>query len=321
MLRKLAVLALLLLATIASARTRAVAGGGGGMDEAQRRAAASSVSGIVTSVNGNVIALAGGLVTIDATGAHTTGTIEPGAMVFATVTNDNGTLRASNVLATRIADATITGTVDHVDTTNHTLTVLGRTITITNDTSIGGMAHRDGGLTLGDIVAGELVAVQAENVNGHLVATTVIVLAPIAPQVDAVRGTVKSIGTDSWVIEREGGAAMTFTIDAHTKITGTPKVGDTVEVLYRIDSAHANIAVAIVKFERPQLPTIPDLARVTGVVKSIDGKTWTIGETKVVTNDHTKIEPGIHVGDSVEAVGEKHSDGSVTAVFIVKKRM
>lgn len=318
--RKLLALVLLALASFASARTRAIAPGGG-MDDAERRATGSTVSGLVTGVAGNLISLAGGLVAIDATGAKVTGTIEPGAMLFATVRNENGTLRATNIIATRIADATLSGTVESVDVANRTLTVLGRTIHVTNETSFGGIRHRDGGLGLEDILADQLVAVQAESVNGRLVATTVLVLAPIAPSVNATRGTVKSIGADSWTIEREGGSAMTFVVNAQTKIAGTPKVGDTVEVLYRVDTAKANVAIAIMKFQRPDTPpTLPEFARVSGTVRAIDGALWTVGDTKLHTNDRTRIEPGIKVGDAIEALGEKRSDGSVLAIFIAKKR-
>jgi hypothetical protein len=317
--RKLFILVLLALASFASARTRAVAPGGG-MDDAERRATGSTVSGLVTGVAGNTISLAGGLVTIDATGAKVTGTIAPGAMLFATVRNDNGTLRATNIVATRIADATISGTVDAVDPANRTLTVLGRTIHVTNDTSFGGVRHRDGGLRLEDILVDQLVAVQAANVNGRLVASTVLVLAPIAPSVNATRGTVRSIGADSWVIEREGGTAMTFVVNAQTKIAGTPKVGDIVEVLYRVDTGNANVAIAIMKFERRDTPALPELARVSGTVRAIDGAIWTVGDTKLHTNERTRIEPGIKVGDAIEALGEKRSDGSVLAIVIAKKR-
>jgi hypothetical protein len=320
MLRKLLVLVLLALASFASARTRAVSPGGV-MDEAERRASGSTVSGLVTGVNGSLISIAGGLVTIDATGAKVTGTIEPGAMIFATVRTENGALLATNIVATRIADATISGNVDSVDVPNHTLTILGRTIHVTAETSFGGIHHRDSSFGLDDILAGQLAAVQAENVNGRLVATSVLVLAPVTPSVHTTRGTVKSIGNHEWTIDRADNAGpLTLVIDAQTKIIGTPKVGDTVEVLYRVDSANANVAIAIMKFSRPELPTLPEFARVSGTVKSIDPHFWVVGDVKLLINDRTKIEPGIHVGDAVEALGEKHSDGSVTAIFITKKR-
>lgn len=320
MLRKpLLVLFALLLATSALARTRATS-------HPQPRIDAATVHGLVTSVSGNIIAIAGGLVTIDASEARilvgrgeesTVAAIEPGMIVFATVRANetpNAPLVATTIAATRLADATLFGSVDAVDRTNRTITVLGRTIDITNETSFGGML-RDGNGSLDDLLPDQLVQVQTEAVNGRLVASSVLVVSQIPPNVHAARGTVRSIGAGSWTIEREGGEVLTLVIDAQTKIAGSPKVGDRVEVLYRTDSANANIAIAIARFE---MPSMPNITRVNGVVRTIGATAWTIGTTTVKIDERTKIAPRISVGDTVEVLAEKKDDGTLVALVIMK---
>ncbi|HEX2062249.1 MAG TPA: DUF5666 domain-containing protein, partial [Thermoanaerobaculia bacterium] len=237
--------------------------------------------------------------------------IEPGMIVFATVRapgQANAPLVATTIAATRIADATLFGTVDSVDAANRTFTLLGRTIHVTDDTSVSG-----------EILANQIVQVQTESVNGRLVASSVLVVAQVPPSVHTARGTVKSIAPDTWVIDQEG-KTLTLVIDAQTKIAGSPKVGDRVEVLYRVDSSHANVAIAIARFDMPHVPTIPTITRVSGVVKTITASAWTIGDLTVKIGERTKIEPGIRVGDTVEVLAEKKEDGSLTAVLILRRR-
>jgi len=296
-----------------SARTRATS-------HPTPKADAATVHGVVTSVSGNVIAIADGLVTIDATNARilvgrgdagSVADIETGMLVFATVRapeQANTPLVATTIAATRVADATLFGTVDAVDTTHRTITLLGRTIHLDANTSVSG-----------ELLAHQVVAVQTESVNGRLVATSVLVVAPVPPSVHTARGIVKSIAPDTWVVEQDS-KTLTLVIDARTKIAGSPKVGDRVEVLYRVDSSHANVAIAIARFAAPDVPQIPQLTRVSGTVKSISTASWTIGAETVQITGRTKIEPRISVGDSVDALVEK-SDGTHTAILIMKRRI
>ena len=282
---------------------------------------AATVHGVVTSVSGNIISIADGLVTIDATNARiivgrsdagSIADIQTGMLLFATVRTPeqaNAPLVATTIAATRVADATLFGTVDAVDNANHTITLLGRTIHLDANTSVSG-----------EVLANQVVAVQTESVNGRLVATSVLLVAPVTPSVHTARGIVKSIASDKWEIEQDGNKTLTLVIDAQTKIAGSPKVGERVEVLYRVDSAHANVAIAIARFEVPDLPQLPQLGRVSGTVKTIGNTSWTIGAETVRINDRTKIEPNVKVGDSVDALVEK-KDGVVTALAIVKRRI
>lgn len=315
MLRKpIVLLVALALSVSAFARTRATS-------HPTPKVDAATVHGVITSVNGNLIAIADGLVTIDASSARiligrgedsSVADLETGMLIFATVRRaeqNNAPLIATTIAATRIADATLFGTLDSVDNTNRTITMLGRTIHLDANTSVSG-----------ELLANQIVQVQTESVNGRLVATSVLVVAPVPPSVHTARGTVKSIAPDTWVIEQER-KTLTLVIDAQTKIAGSPKVGDHVEVLYRIDSSHANVAIAIARFETPDVPSIPQLTRIGGTVTAISATSWTIAGQTVKITERTKIEPNLKVGDSVEALAEKKEDGSLTAILIMKRRI
>jgi Domain of unknown function (DUF5666) len=332
MFRHLALAAALLLATLASAATRTIESG-------TRPANGATAGGVVSSVSGNLIRLAGGAIVIDATGAEvmtdrgkqgSIADIEAGMIVFAALsTSDvpaNAPLPASMITATRIPDATLFGPVQSVDAAASTITLLGRTVRITPDTSFGGIYKRRDSEKpgIGDILPNQVVQVTVDATGGQLAATSILVLTPFIPEVQATRGEVKSIGTGSWLIERERGDDLTVLIDAQTKIVGSPRVGDTVEVLYRVDSANANVAISIIKFERPAPPSIPDVFRFSGKVKSMEPAAWVItresGDQQVVIDSISKIEPGIRVGDTVEVLAARKDDGTVIAIAIVRRR-
>jgi hypothetical protein len=330
--KPLVLLILLFVATLASARTRSVTPG----KHPGLAPNAATVGGIVDSVEGTLIRLADGHVTIETKDAKivldrgvqgTIDQIKPGTILFAMISRTdiepNAPLPASMITVLRVPDATLFGPVQEVDLGNQTLTVLGRTIRVTDATSIGGF-HRDGKPDLGDIQPNHIVQVQADVKNGELVASSILVLAPAPPELHAARGEVKSIGAESWVIAPEKGEPLTLKIDANTKIVGSPKVGDTVEVLYTVDSAHALVAISILRFERPEPPAIPDLKRFHGPVKSIDGSKWIVSndgkDFEFIVNGDTKIEPGIRAGDKVDGLAKRDGDGPWIAVLIMKSR-
>jgi hypothetical protein len=319
--RKVVIAALLVLVSLsASARTRALA-------HRETHPEGGTVSGIVESVNGNSIRLAEGLIVVDASEAKiiigrgregTVAQIEPGMLLFAAIGSDG---KASMITATRFGDATLFGAVDSVDVAARTLVVLGHTVYIDDETSFGG--YRNGENTgLSDIVRNQLVQVQVDAVNGRLIAREVLVLAPVPPQIAGLRGTVKTIGTNAWTIESEG-EVVTVVVNAQTKIAGSPKVGDTVEVLYSIDSANQKVAISIVKFER--IPPPVKVVQFHGKVKSIAGPAWVVtedgnGDRTFTVNDRTKVTPETGVGDLVQVLASQADDGTLTAIAVIKLR-
>ena len=324
--RKVLVFTLFLLSFAAYARTRAVTppfvrpGGG-------------SVSGIVESVQGNLIRLADGLIVVDASKAYivigrgrvgTVAEIEPGMLLFASTAADEApsshpVLHASTIVATNAGDAGISGAVQSVDVTTRSFVVLGHTIYVDDETSFGGI-FRDGKTPgLSDLLPNQLVTVQVDAVNGRLIARDVIVLSPVPPQISHLNGTVKTIGTDAWTIESNG-ETVTVVVNAQTKIVGSPKVGDRVEVILNTDTANNRVAIAIYKI---QIVTPPvKIVQFHGKVKSITGPTWVVtvdaADKTFTVNERTKVTPNTGVGDLVQVLASQADDGTLTAMTVIK---
>lgn len=326
--KHLAALLISLFAITALAKERAVMSSKPGAPAAAIGSGAS-VTGEVTAVNGNLITLAAGLVTIDATdakilrgdGVTTIAALEPGTLILATLketdTASAGPLVATAIAILRNADVTITGTTQSVDVPGSQFVLLGRTIKVDAGTTFVNFGDR---ASIAGLQANMLVVVEADVAAGALVATRVTLISPIPPRPRVVRGVVKSIGTEAWVITVDGNDT-TFVVNTSTKILGTPKAGDKVEVLYTIDSAHANVALSIIKSVEA-----PKLVKFTGIVKSIDGPRWTITRDNdhkdVVVNwpESVRILPVARVGDRVEVLAIEHADGTYTGVLIVPRR-
>jgi hypothetical protein len=242
-------------------------------------------------------------------------------MIFAVLKSSdsapNAPLPVATIAVSRVAQVTLSGPVQSVDPSARTLTLLGRTIHVTADTSIGG--GRGAGV-LGDILPNEVVQVQANAVDGSLVATSILVFAETPPPSTLIHGTVKSIGADSWVITDGRGKDVTVVVNAQTKIVGDPKVGDAVDVVISVDSAGANVAVSIMKSI-----TTPSQIHLSGWVSSISATLWTISGPPgsmapaflLQVNAQTKIVGDPKVGDRVDVLAQMGGDGFV-AISITK---
>lgn len=280
-------------------------------------------------MSGNLITLAAGLVTIDATnakilhgqGAGTIAAIQPGTLIIATLqetgTVSTGPLVANAIAILRNADVTLTGTTQSVDVAGSQFVLLNRTIEVDSNTTFVNFGDH---ASLAGLRANMLVIVEADVAAGALVASRITLISPIPPRPHVVSGVVRSIGTDAWVITVDG-QDTTFVVNASTKILGSPKAGDKVEVLYTVDTAHANVALSIVKSI-----AVPKIVKFTGVVKSIDSPRWVItrddDHKDIVVNwpESVRIFPVARVGDRVEVLAIEHSDGTYTAIMIVPRR-
>jgi uncharacterized protein DUF5666 len=291
----------------------------------------TTVAGFVNSVSGSLISLAGGLVTVDSSQATITddhgtslnaASIKAGSFIVALLkTADvaaNAPLPALTIGVTTLAQVTLSGPVQSVDRIGNTFMLLGRTIRVVANTSFGGSRTVRG---IADLSANDLVQVQANAVNGVLVASSVLVFAPIPQPPTLIHGTVKSIGTDAWIITDSRGREITVHVNAQTKIVGSPKVGDMVDVLANLDSANNYIAISII----PSITSPPPIQmHLTGVVKSISATQWVIGPAAglgpdflVQVNAQTQIIGDPKVGDRVDVVVQAGRDGFV-AISITK---
>ena len=289
----------------------------------------ASVTGEVSSVGGNLITLAGGNVTIDATHAKivrghdaaTIAAVQPGVTITAilreSTTVSTGPLVATALAILRDADLTFTGTTQSVDVAGSQFLLLDRIIKVDPHTSF--VNFGDHG-SIASLHANMHVVVEANIAAGALLASRITLVAPIPPRPHTVDGVVKSAGTDHWVIT-VGGHETTFVVNASTRILGSPKAGDHVEVVYTVDSANAHVALSIIKSTEA-----PKVVQFTGVVKSIHGPDW------VITRDHdhkdvivkwpesVRMAPVAGVGDHVTVTATENHDGTYTASAIVPRR-
>lgn len=293
MIRKTFALALLLAAVSAVAQNR------GRVVPSPVPLSGATVSGMVTAVNGSNVSLANGLVVLDVSQATITddrgraATIAPGSIIFAVLKSSNS-LQASAVFVTQAPQVSLSGTVQSVNASAGTFQLLGLTVHTDANTSFGG-GHSV--RRLSDIVPGDIVAVQANAAGQNLVATSVLAFAQIAqPAPTLLHGTVKNIGTDSWVITDSRRGDVTVSVNSQTRILGSPKVGDTVDVLANVDSANNFVAISI------SISPVSSRLHFTGVVKQIGANSWTIDDRIVQVNSKTIIIGNPKVGDTVDVV-------------------
>lgn len=297
MIRKISITSLALLVSIAAFADRGRASGAGHIP-------GTTVSGFVTAVNGSNVSLANGLVTLDVSHATITddhganGTITPGSLIFA-VLQSSTSLVAQSVVVTRVPQVTLSGPVQSVDASAGTLQLLGLTIHTDANTSIGGdhnIRH------LSDITTNDVVVLAANDVGGSLVASSILVFPPLQQIFPTLlHGTLKQIGTDSWVITDSKRGDIPIVVNQQTRILGSPKVGDVVDVLANVDSAHNYVAIVIT------VSPLNVLLHFTGVVKQIGSKSWVIGpavglgpDRTVQVTSSTKIIGDPKVGDRVD---------------------
>jgi hypothetical protein len=212
---------------------------------------------------------------------------------------------------------TFTGTIQSVDVAGNQFLLLNRTIKVNANTTFVNFGDQ---ASIASLHANTLVLVEANVADGALVASRITLISSIPPRPRVVNGVVKSIGTEAWVITVDH-HNTTFVVNASTKILGSPKVGDKVDVLYTVDTAHANVALSIIKSLE-----MPKIVKFSGVVKSIATPLWVItrdDDHKDVTVDwpiSVRISPVANVGDRVEVLGTENSDGTYTAIMIVPRR-
>lgn len=297
----------------------------------------ATIEGTITSVNvpiaggGPIVTLLDGLVAFDATGATvqyvnghaaTTDTLAAGHHVLALLDPATAPLRATTVvILSDRADVTFSGRVDAVDLGAGTLTALGFTSKVTDRTVFGGPFEGLGSKGLEDVRVGDMVFVEAKADDGALLATKVMRLGTPSDSVRRIHGMVASIGETAWTLTLADGSTLAVKVGTETKVTGAPKVGDTVDVLARPQSDGSLLAVAILKSVPPPAVTFE---RFEGVVKAIGATAWTISpkgggsDRTFAVDGETKVLGGPAVGDAVGVLAKKLDDGTWLAVVIAK---
>lgn len=215
----------------------------------------ATVSGVVTSVSGSIVSLANGLITLDVTNAKYVydrgpeAPLAPGILISAVV--DNGTkanapLHATLIFVTTLSQVTLNGPVTSADVAHSTITLLSHTIDVNFQTKFNPPLTDGHATGLADIKPAQLVTVTAGASGSTLLASSIAVTQLFLPPTTLIHGTVKSIGTDTWVITTSTGD-VTISVPPHTPMLAEIKVGDTVDVVVRTDASGAYVAILIVK--------------------------------------------------------------------------
>lgn len=308
----------------------------GPMPDMFTTASPSTVTGTVSSVNGNLISIAKGLIVIDATDAKFVGpfndaatlaSIEPGDLISVNVKNGNvpagAPVPAAVIAIIKIPEAQLNGQVQAVDTIAKTFTVLGTTVSVTPQTRF--VTGLFGAPITGieGIHVGDYVVADANASNGKLLADTVIAPGLLTFSTREIHGKVKTIGTDSWIITDNSNKDITIRVTSQTKIIGSPVVGSTVDAFVLVDSSNQYVAITIIN--SGNLIPIPPLVTYHGTVKKITPGTWTVRDDATNTDLDflvwfgTKIDPGIAVGDRVIVTARTDSFKNRVAYTITRQ--
>ena len=294
----------------------------------------SSVDSVVSKVNGPILDVLGGALQVDVTNAKITGGddrsaspvpwagILPGSRIVAQVTVPDAIpavfpprLAATNVVVFLANSGSLSGIVQGIGTAQGTFTLLYTSVKTNAATEWSG-TKADGTPVKGlsDLAAGmQAVAVVSVDASG-VTAKSVYAYAPPTTRIEAFRGKVEAEGATQWTID-----GKVVQVNADTKIFGDPKVGDTVDVLVKVQvlppgvgAAVIPVAISIVKVVSTPPPPTDRNVEFDGVVESFPpaaGATstplghWTISGKDVLVSPITKVGSGIAKGTSVHVKG------------------
>lgn len=287
----------------------------GKVDRVDTAARTLTVLGLTVKVNDRTVF--GG--PFDGSGQKDLGDVSVGDLVLVDAKADSGALLASKVMklaSSPEATTHFTGTVETIGTDSWTIT-LGdgskAVVKISPETRI-----------TGNPKVGDKVDVVARRQSDGTLLALVIAgnAAPPPKETERFQGVVKTIGTTSLTIGPKVGSGPDhlFTLNASTKITGDPKVGDEVGVVAQKQADGSWLALAVAK-----ITVTPPVSRVEfdGVVKSITpaammSATWVVDTTTVLVSRMTEVKGDPKVGDKVHVEGIKSPDGTVMAKEIAK---
>ncbi len=217
----------------------------------------SLVEGVVTgiSADGKIVTLLGGTGNLDvdvsnariylagreAAASPAAVTIGPGDWIVATIALPDAIpaifppppLVATNVVVTKDRFTYLHGTIQGVDVAGSAFTMLFRIVHVDSNTEFQGGSAGGPIKSLADLAPGQIADVTVVASPLGLLAVRVAAHGyPIPPPIPfAFRGVVKAIAADQWTIDEK-----VVGITNETRIIGDPKVGDTVDVLAKIQN-------------------------------------------------------------------------------------
>lgn len=321
-----------------------------------------SVDSVVSKVNGPVLDVFDGALQIDVTNAKITGGddrlaspvawsgILVGSRIVAQVTVPDAIpavfpprLTATSVVVFLAGAGSLSGTVQAVDLAGGSFLLVFTSVKTTAATDWSG-TKADGTPVKGlsDISRGMFATATVLANGGTVVATHVYAYAPPSSRIIAFRGKVVRIDGAIWTIGEN-----VVQVNADTKIVGSPVVGDTVDVLEKVQvlppgsMAPTTIPVAISITKVVNVPPPPTDRRIEfdGIVESIPATPtasilpplghWTISGRDVLVTAMTKLDTGIVKGSAVHVEGvtvpasvmapSNAAAGQIVATSITKK--
>jgi hypothetical protein len=245
--------------------------------------------------------------------------IGPGARIVATIALGDAIpavvppppLVATNVLVTETRFAYLHGTIQGLNVPGSSFTMLFRVVHVDANTQFSGATPTSRIKSLSDLAPGQVADVTVVASSLGLLAVRVVAHGFSAPPPIpfAFRGVVRSIAADEWTID-----GKVVGITNETKIVGDPKVGDTVEVLAKIQdppnpamgmpSRIVAILIAKVPVVTPPTPGSGREFTFEGQIQSIPPTAtqigvWRIGGKDVNVTARTEIVGSPKVGDTV----------------------
>ena len=205
------------------------------------------------TIDGKVVTLLGGagnldidvssarivLVGLESSASETPVTIGPGDRIVATIALPDvipaivppPPLVATNVLVTQTRFALLHGTIQGVDRPGSAFSMLFRVVHVDANTEFSGATPSSLIKSLADLAPGQTAEATVVASPVGLLAVSVVAHGfPTPPPIPfAFRGVVKTIAVGAWTIDDK-----IVGITNETKIVGDPKVGDTVDVLAKM---------------------------------------------------------------------------------------
>lgn len=295
----------------------------------------SSVDSVVLRVSGPILDVLGGSLQLDVTNAKITGGddrfaspvpwsgILPGSRIVAQVTVPDAIpavfpprLPATSVVVFLTNSGSLSGIVQGIGEAQGTFTLLYTSVKTNTATEWSG-TKADGSRVkdLSDLSAGmQAVAVVTADASG-VTAKSVFAYAPPTTRIEAFRGKVEAEGSTLWTID-----GKSVQVNADTKIVGAPKVGDTVDVLAKVQVLPPGsaapppipVAISIVKVVSTPPPPTDRTVEFDGIVESLPPAPaatsaplghWTISGRDVLVSQVTKVDAGIAKGTRVHVKG------------------
>jgi hypothetical protein len=294
-----------------------------------------TVDSVVSKVNGPVLDVLDGALQLDVTNAKITGSddrlanplpwagILAGSRVVAQVTVPDvmpavfpPRLAATSVVVYLASSGNLSGVIQGVGAAQGTFTLLYTTVktaattewsgTKADGTPVKGLADLAAGMQANVSVTADPSGVTAKSVFAYSVPTTRIV---------AFRGKVEKIDGAIWTI---GGNVVS--VNADTKIVGDPQVGDSVDVLEKVQILPPGaaapttipVAISITKVVATPPPPTDRTVEFDGVVDALPASPaslgvplghWTISGKDVLVTGLTKVDAGIVKGSAVHVKG------------------